>query len=261
MIYFKENLRYLRKSRGLTQEVLATRLELTRPAIGSYEEGRGVPRLEKIKQIADLFDVTIDSLLTANLAGGNGKLPGKEHDIKILGITVTPDDEERITIVPVKAAAGYLNGRSDTEYLGRLPHFSMPVPELSGGKSYRVFQIKGDSMLPVPPGSYIFCDYLEGISRIQEGKSYVLITSEEGIVFKRLYFHNENELLLKSDNPEYSSYTIEINSIKEIWHALGYLSFNLPDQDTIHNQNVSSAILRLEEELKKLKKEFPQKHC
>ena len=166
---------------------------------------------------------------------------------------VTPDNEERIAIVPLKASAGYLNGRSDPEYFAGLPHFSMPVPELSHGRSYRVFQIKGDSMLPVPPGSYIFCEYIENVGSIHEGKTYVLITADEGIVYKRVYHRSERELLLKSDNPEYAPYTIGTDTLLEIWRAVGYLSFDLPDQDAVQVQKLSSVIFKLEEELKMLK--------
>lgn len=259
MIYLRENIRFLRKKINLTQGGLAEKLDIKRSLIGAYEEGRGVPKLSVLKQMAELFEISVDDLLAVNLSEtkdrrsetGNGK-PETGEGVKVLSVVVTPDNEERISIVPVKAAAGYLNGRADTEYMERLPNFSMPVAELSKGRSYRVFQIKGDSMLPVPPGSYIFCDYVEHVSGIREGKPYVLITADEGIVYKRIFQPNEEQLLLKSDNPEYEPYTIEASSVLEIWKALGFLSFEMPEPDALSVQKLTNVIAKLQDEVARL---------
>jgi transcriptional regulator with XRE-family HTH domain len=55
IVFLQKNLRYLRKAQGLTQEDLALKLGTRRSLIGSYEEGRGVPKLEMIRRMADLF--------------------------------------------------------------------------------------------------------------------------------------------------------------------------------------------------------------
>jgi len=269
MIYLKENMKYLRKQHAMTQGQLADLLESKRSLIGSYEEGRGVPKLSMIRRMSEIFEVSMDNLLAVDLSkkeseGGRPKAEDKKLEsddangmngkgMKILSVVVTPDNDELISIVPVKASAGYLNGRADAEYIGQLPHFSMPVAELSQGRSYRVFQIKGDSMLPIPPGSYIFCDYVEEATDIREGKPYVLITSDEGIVYKRIFLPGENQLQLKSDNPEYEPYTIETSSVLEVWCALGFLSFELPEPDALNVQKLSSVLTRMQEELAKMK--------
>jgi transcriptional regulator with XRE-family HTH domain len=253
MICLKENLRHLRKQMGITQEELAARLGLKRSLIGSYEEGRGIPKLEIIHQLAGIFGVSIDTLLTSNLKLAGNKTTGMLPEVRILPIAVTPDDKERITIVPVKAAAGYLTGHSDPEYIGGLPQFSLPVTELSHEKTYRVFQIKGDSMLPVPPEAYLFCEYVLNQADIREGDVYVLITSDDGIVFKRIYLPDNHALLLKSDNPEYTPYRIDRSAVLEIWKARGFLTFNMPDPDTLQIHMLSAAIQRLEQDLKTLK--------
>ena len=257
MIYLKENMKFLRKKQGYTQGDLAEKLDIKRSLIGSYEEGRGVPRLSVIRQMAELLGVSMDELLAVDLSTTQPTTISQQPTaswpgMKLLSIVVTPDNEERITIVPVKASAGYLNGRADLGYMEQLPNFSMPVAELSKGKTYRVFQIKGDSMLPVPSGSYIFCDYVEHISGIREGKPYILITADEGIVYKRIFTPNENQLLLKSDNPEYEPYTVEMSSVFEIWKAIGFLSFELPEPDALNMQKLSNVVAKLQEEVARL---------
>lgn len=257
MINLKENMRYLRKQKEMTQGDLADKLDIKRSLIGSYEEGRGVPKLSVLKQMADLFGISIDQLLATDLSNAqptaiSHQPTASQAELKLLSIVVTPDNEERIAIVPVKASAGYLTGRADIEYMERLPNFSMPVAELNKGKTYRVFQIKGDSMLPVPPGSYIFCDYVENVSGIREGKPYILITADEGIVYKRIFMPNETQLLLKSDNPEYEPYTVELSSVLEIWKAIGFLSFEMPEPDAMNVQKLGSLVAKLQEEVSRL---------
>ena len=261
MIYLKENMKFLRKQHAMTQAQLADLLDSKRSLIGSYEEGRGVPKLSIIRRMAEVFEVSMDNLLAVDLLGiESGKLNRSETKIekrsgvKVLSVVVTPENEELISIVPVKTSAGYLNGRADADYIGQLPHFSMPVAELSQGRSYRVFQLKGDSMLPLTPGSYIFCDYVEEAADIREGKPYVLITADEGIVYKRIFLSCENQLQLKSDNPEYEPYTIETSSVLEIWRALGFLSFELPEPDALNMQKLSAVVSKMQEEITKMNK-------
>jgi len=56
------------------------------------------------------------------------------------------------------------------------------------------------------------------------------VTRDRGIVYKRIWNQPEDEeLLLKSDNPLYEPYTIESAEILEVWKARGYLSFDLPE--------------------------------
>lgn len=60
---FPSNLAHLRKKRGLTQQQLADKVGIKRACIGSYEEGRGVPTLEVLCDIADCLRVTVDELI------------------------------------------------------------------------------------------------------------------------------------------------------------------------------------------------------
>ena len=261
MIYLKENIKFLRKQRSMTQGELADLLNSKRSLIGSYEEGRGVPKLPVIRRMAEIFEVSLDSLLAVDISKKEAEVGRQEieekknigSELKVLSVVVTPENDELISIVPVKASAGYLNGRADAEYIEQLPHFSMPVAELSQGRSYRVFQIKGDSMLPVPPGSYIFCDFVEKAIDIREGKPYVLVTADDGIVYKRIFISNENQLQLKSDNPEYEPYMVATDSVLEIWRALGFLSFELPEPDALNVQKLSSVLAKMQEALAKMK--------
>ena len=119
---------------------------------------------------------------------------------EVLAITVDSNNKENVELVSHKASAGYLSGYQDTEFVKDLPKISMPV--LPKNKTYRAFEIQGDSMLPVQPGSIIFGEYVENIGSVKNGKLYILVTKQDGIVFKRVFnfTKDEGKLLLVSDN-------------------------------------------------------------
>lgn len=60
---FNENLKYLRKQSGLTQEQLAEKLNVSRQAVTKWESGQAMPDVENIKEISYLFSVTVDTLI------------------------------------------------------------------------------------------------------------------------------------------------------------------------------------------------------
>lgn len=59
---FPEMLRYLRKSHGYSQEALAKKLGITRSSLANYEQGRREPSFEVEENIADFFNVDINTL-------------------------------------------------------------------------------------------------------------------------------------------------------------------------------------------------------
>ena len=121
-----ENLKALRKERGWTQQALADRLGLTRPTLGAYEEGRSEPKLSVLIDMAACFDITVDALVR----GGEDEVATervKGDGLRVLTVSVDrEDDNERVVVVPVKAAAGYAHGYGDPEWVAQLPTFGLP---------------------------------------------------------------------------------------------------------------------------------------
>lgn len=62
---FNQKLQQLRKEKGLTQEELANKLFVSRTAVSKWESGRGYPNIDSLKDIAKLFSVSIDELLSS----------------------------------------------------------------------------------------------------------------------------------------------------------------------------------------------------
>ncbi len=258
--YLGLNIKHLRKQRKLTQDQLADKIGVNRAMIGSYEENRAVPKLSVLRIISHYFSVSIDDLVNTDLSikktgkDGSLKIDTKGKSLRVLSTIVDRDNQELITFVPVKASAGYTKGYGDPDFIETLPRFSLPFTELSSERTYRAFQISGNSMDPVPSGAYIICEYLQNWEDIRDGKTYVIVTVDDGVVFKRLYKNDDNSLLLKSDNPEYSPYTIPLESISETWKALGYISFSLPEPDEMNLGKLTAMVFKMQNELDELKK-------
>lgn len=60
---FKDKLSDLRKKKGLSQEQLASELNISRTSIGYYEKGERLPDIDVVSKIADFFQVTCDELI------------------------------------------------------------------------------------------------------------------------------------------------------------------------------------------------------
>lgn len=261
-----ENIRHLRKSKGLTQGELAQKVGVNRAMIGSYEENRAIPKLSVLQKLAHYFSITIDEMINKKMWEQSNTGPhetqistyAKGKNLRILSTVVNEANKELITTVPVQAAAGYTRGYADPDFIGELPHFSLPLVELSKEKTYRVFQIKGDSMEPVQSGSYIICEYVANWNEVMNSKPYIVITKDDGIVYKRVYRTPENpeQIILKSDNPDYEPYNIKLEEVFEIWKALGYISFDLPEKtDELNLSHLHDMIIDLKSEVESLKKD------
>lgn len=234
MQYLAQNIKYLRLRKRLSQSKLSFKTGIGASSISAYEKKRSTPKLETILKFTNFFNRGLDELILKDIsAQDREKLQDTKGDkLRILPIVVDHQNEEMITLVPVKAAAGYLNGYSNTEFISELPNFKMPFAELAENKSYRAFQIEGESMLPIPSGAYIICEYVQDWELIRNGSCNVLVSSDEGIVYKRVQKDmDNNQFILHSDNTEYASFEVSLNEILEVWKALGYVCFELPNVD------------------------------
>jgi transcriptional regulator with XRE-family HTH domain len=244
-----QNLKYLRKLRGWTQEEFAGKLGIKRSLLGAYEEERAEPRLEVLETVSDMFKLTLDELLRKELSDskGNGYLSRRRAQ-KLLSAT------NEIQLVPVKAAAGYLAGYADPEFLDELNTFTLPM--LAPG-NYRAFEIVGDSMLPTPSGSIIVGEKVDDLDEIKSNQTYVVVSRSEGIVYKRVMKNNrtKNKLTLISDNTAYQPYNVNSDDVIEVWRAQMILSKANTQQRWDVNQ-LASLVSNLQEQVSTLKKKM-----
>ena len=134
------NLKFLRKEKNLTQEELAQALNINRHSIGSYEEGRAEPKIDTMMAICKLFEVPVPAFVEKILSEmpkeelemirGEYKADIEGKNLRVLPIQVDSEGNEKITVVAQKAAAGYMNGYGDPEFIEKLPSFNLPLAEL-----------------------------------------------------------------------------------------------------------------------------------
>ncbi len=97
---FKDNLVQMRKILQMTQEDIAEKVGVTRQSVAKWESGESIPDLEKSKQLADIFGVSLDDLANYEPEEnfGLGLPPKGKH---FFGL-VTVGDKGQI-VIPAKA--------------------------------------------------------------------------------------------------------------------------------------------------------------
>ena len=243
-----KNLIYLRKKNKLSQKDLADAMGLPRTTLGDYERGKTEPNLNMLIQLAEYFDVSVDDLIRSDLSHQDLEIL-RNKDLRVLAISVDRDNNGNIELVNSRAEAGYLQSFSDPEYIRELPKIYFPnMPDAT----YRGFEITGDSMLPVEPGSIIISTYVEQLSHIKDNKTYIIISKNEGLVYKRVKnIPGKRVLFLQSDNEIYLPYEMPYEEIAEIWEYYAHLSFS-DSRATFHYM--------LEEKLNDIQKRVREVH-
>jgi transcriptional regulator with XRE-family HTH domain len=248
MSFANKNLKYLRKLRGWTQEEFAQKLRIKRSLLGAYEEERADPRIEVLEVAADMFKLSLDDLLRKDLSENRGSYISKRRAQKLAA------GRGEIPFVPVKAAAGYLAGFADPEFIDELNTFTLPM--LSGGE-YRAFEIVGDSMMPTPSGSIIVGEKVENLDDVKNSHTYIVVSKTDGIVYKRMMKNNRqrNKFTLVSDNPAYQPYSIGSEDIIEVWQAQHVISKANTQQRWDVNQ-LANLVNNLQQQVTVLKKKM-----
>jgi len=245
-----QNLKYLRKLRGWTQEEFANKLGIKRSLLGAYEEERAEPRLEVLEIISEMFKVTLDELFLKDLSDNNvSSYLTKRRQLKMLNA-----ERNIIQFVPVKAAAGYLAGYADSEFIDELNTFTLPM--LAGG-NYRAFEIIGDSMMPTPSGSVIVGEKIDAIDDTKNNMPHIVVSRSEGIVYKRIVKSNKsrNKITLVSDNPAYQPYQVNTEDILELWQAQAVIS-RITQQQRWDVNSLANLVNNLQDQVSHLKKKM-----
>ena len=249
-----KNIKHLRILKGLTQEQLSLELDVLKSRIGSYEEGRSKPPIEMLIQLSYYFKLPIDALVKNDLTLSKSDTFMDIGNQRVLfPIKVDENNNDVIEVVTKEASAGYLQGYTDTEYVANLPIMSLNF--LPTGK-HRAFPIKGDSMHPwVKDGDVVVCEYLESVQQVKNNYCYIILTRNDGLVYKRIFTSKLEEgfLTLSSDNKMYSPYLLHLSEVLEIWQFKLNLCIGQYEEDEINPSNILNLMRSVGIELKDLK--------
>ncbi|MDB0602526.1 S24 family peptidase [Tenacibaculum maritimum] len=170
-------------------------------------------------------------------------------------VAVNTSGNENVVYVPIQARAGYLNGYGDADYIEQLPSFHMP--HLTNG-TFRCFEVQGNSMVRTFfDGDLVFGKYVENLGDIKDGRIYIIVSKNDGIVLKRVInrIEERGKLILKSDNKDgnYPTYTINIEEVMEVWYVTMFASKQMPEPVEIYDRlhELESKVVELEENLYK----------
>jgi len=236
-----QNLKYLRKQVPLTQDDMAQRLELKKSSYASYEAEEGnTPPSRTLYQIAKILDVSMEGLFEIDYSLLGGSKPVKITDQEIyFPVSVDPTGTELIDIVPstYQAQAGYLQEFSDPSFIKSLPKVGWDFGSYIPGTK-RIFQITGDSMLPILSQSYMLT-VKSAFEELIVDHTYVVITQND-ILYKRL--RAAGDLVeLHPDNPLYPKQEIPADHILQYWKAIKVIS-DLPDKPSASIDQINQTI-------------------
>ena len=259
-MFLSSNIKFLRKRMERTQDDVAISLGMKRSTLSGYENGVAQPAMEALIAFSNYFKIAIDTLIRVDLSG----LPESQmrqlergydvflsgSSLRVLTTTVGNDNEENIELVSEKAKAGYKSGFADPEYISVLPTFRLPF--LSKQKKYRTFQVTGDSMLPIPDGSWVTGVFVQDWNTIRNKDAYIILTIEEGVVFKVVenMIKSDGKLVLHSLNPAYEPFEILAKDIREIWQFVNFISSEIPENEMVIQSQLIKTVQTMKQEIK-----------
>jgi transcriptional regulator with XRE-family HTH domain len=329
MSIVSNNIKYLRRLNGLTQEQFARRIGIKRSLLGAYEEARANPNLENLKTIAQVFGTSVDSLIktdirkiretpgislsqsTTGIIANNVSQSAPEFSqnrvearpfkevtepkpiAKIVDDFFQPKEEINHPTTPksyladhetsfqqfvdnhlhtisnpakmevevpqknankltpfVKAnyVKDYLANCQKLDFLRNLPTISLPF--ITSEKS-RAFEMGNDFPLS---NSIVVGTGISDWSEVKDGKFYVILTAQQGVIYRRVYnqVKIKGALLLSSDNPTIPSFEISIKDVVEIWEVNSFISQQLPEPH-ISLERVKDLVDDLTHELDRLR--------
>jgi len=200
----------------------------------------------------DKFDTPTDTP-THNTAAANHNFGAPKV------IAISENNEDLVTLVGAKAAAGYLNGYGDPEYIEHLP--TLRLPNLKSG-THRAFEISGNSMQPtIQNGSIAVGRWVESLEDIRDRRIYILVTKNDGIVIKRVInkVKEAGKLILISDNSnkiDHYTYPVEASDVLEAWYLRGALIFNFQEPGELYGRfnDLEAKVTLMAEQLQNLSK-------
>lgn len=195
-----KNIRKVRKTQSITQKEIAKGLQISTSTYNKIESGEIILTVDKLIGIASFFGLEIEELLSNTQ---NAKFT------------------DNAKLIPTTVQAGFLGGQLTDFDEQNLTAFQLPMFD---DKELFVIKVIGDSMYPTfQNGNFLVIKKAE-IEHLKWGEPYVLIT-EDGELLKRIYAHPQNEkIILKSDNPQYSEQTISVSQVNSFWIIKGLIT-------------------------------------
>lgn len=232
--YFASNLKLLRTRRGLEQKDISDFLGLKSPtSVTNWEKGSNLARAGHLSDLATFFGVSLHDLVQEDLSKPKLTKQNNNLDISTIYTQLTQPRQERVYDFAVEqlneqngvqedkvvylvrgrqSAAGSMIHVDDSDAeMGVLPSSVVP----SGANE--LVQITGDSMEPlIKKGSEVYLRYQP---TVEDGEIAIVRVEDDGVTCKYLYRDGQN-IILKSENPEYDDIIVDANKVSVIGKVL-----------------------------------------
>ena len=111
-------------------------------------------------------------------------------------------------------------------------------------------------MLPVKDGAFIVAKFIDDIKDVKDGRTYIVLTKDDGLVYKRVYNKIElnNSLLLSSDNKTYKPFEVKTEDILELWEFTCCINTQEYDVEELKLSSIITMFQELRVELKSIDK-------
>jgi transcriptional regulator with XRE-family HTH domain len=216
-------IKHLRKSADMSQEILATKLGLTKQAVSTYETGKANPTTQTIVKLSEVFGIDVSHLLPKS----SGQAVDYSNIIPV-GPAIT-QGFAYLRFVPIVARATFAE-MGDAPRVDEFDTIAVPIQPNDDVRKLQkcwVFEVNGDSMEPtVNHGQRIVAEPInEGDWEYQSDRVYV-VSYAGYLVVKRIKTNDlrkHNYLELWSDNEKKGGMKVaQRREIKGIWKVLRF---------------------------------------
>lgn len=185
----------LRKKNGLSQTSLAKDLRVSRQLISAWEQGTAQPTMKSIVELADIFKVSVDSLVT------DGNV------IEVVGLTT----------IPVVSGADELAGSTSEIVMNE--GLMMPIEYIVPGELF-AFRVTDDSMIntPVFAGDMAFCTRTE---KVNDGDIAVISLDGFGLNLRRVQYLSNGLIALMEEKNNAKPVMVPIDEVRICGRVFG----------------------------------------
>lgn len=265
--FFARNFSFLRAERDISQTAMGDLLGLTRASVDAYEDGRAMPPFEKLKKIADYFNLSIETITEDDLSEspleqeikrigkieeGSSDKGTEEEEIEykfeeeLSNLNIKANSDFGVPLIQKKNFQAYLSGASN-HLLTKAPRVFFNLPEIS---DYRAFETANDFPFE---DSVLIGVPLKKVSAAKDGERYLIISQKEGFQYRRIYNQSKikGSLILSGEVPGIALSEMRIGDIKEIWEVKAFMSTTLPEPKSDASEALK-LVQKLKKELKRL---------